>query len=312
MILSFLTTLTNKAQFHYRELFAPDIWNIGIIKQPIQSLLQNDIVGSEVIWMPAPSLGKYAADPFAIVTGDAIKIYYEQYDYENRTGTISSVNFNDNNWGTPDNVLKEDYHVSYPFILETDGSYYCIPESAHNNQLSLYSVDLKKNVLKFETTLLSNTRARDASIFQHDGTWWIFCTLDNGPNSCLHIYHSTNLFGPFIPHQNNPVKDDLRSARSAGTPFIANNNLYRPAQDCSESYGHQVTINKIVKLSLDEFEEVIIKTIEPIKDVPYPSGIHTLSSAGEYTLIDARRSHFVWANFTFQLNRKIKKLLGIK
>src|SRR5213596_456309 len=56
--------------------------------------------------------------------------------------------------------------------------------------------------------------------------------------------------GPWRPHPGNPVKVDVRSSRPAGGPFLFGGNLYRPAQDCSRTYGGGITINRVTHLSL--------------------------------------------------------------
>ena len=262
--------------------------------------------------MPTPKSGTYYADPFAINLGNKLHVYFEHYNYKDRKGVLSQLSFEAGIWSSSKlNVLDEEFHVSYPFLFVDEGVNYCVPESAEKNQVNLYAVDAENNKLKFVKTLLNDVRARDTSLIKYEGIWWMFCTLEDGPNSKLHLYHSPDILGPYVPHKNNAVKDDLSSARSGGTPFVANGSLYRPAQDCTESYGGKISINKVLKLNLEEFEETIEKTIEPITGSAYDMGIHTLSAAGEYTLIDGRTSTFIWSNFTFQLNRKIKKVLHL-
>ena len=127
------------------------------------------------------------------------------------------------------------------------------------------------------------------------------------------MYYAREIFGPYTAHQANPVKTDIRSSRPAGTPFYHNGYLYRPAQDCSVTYGGSIIINKINKLSPHEFDESVVKIIEPFKDTIYNKGIHTIAYAGDYTLVDGKRFTFIYDNYKFQLRRKINKLLfGLK
>jgi hypothetical protein len=65
--------------------------------------------------------------------------------------------------------------------------------------------------------------------------------------------------------------------------------LYRPAQDCSKKYGGAVVLNRVTKLTPSEFQEEQASIIAPYKNSPFPDGIHTTSSVGEYTLIDGKR-----------------------
>ena len=77
----------------------------------------------------------------------------------------------------------------------------------------------------------------------------------------IHQVHAQELEGPWRPHASNPVKIDVCSARSAGTPFLVDCALFRPAQDCSRSYGGRITINRVQKLSPTEFLEEIERAI---------------------------------------------------
>ncbi|HZD13418.1 MAG TPA: hypothetical protein VE177_07870, partial [Candidatus Binatus sp.] len=54
----------------------------------------------------------------------------------------------------------------------------------------------------------------------------------------------------------------------------------------------RIVINKILVLTPTDFQEKTVRVIEPYKETRYKSGLHTLSSAGEFTLIDGKRFRF--------------------
>jgi len=87
----------------------------------------------------------------------------------------------------------------------------------------------------------------------------------------------------------NPVKTDVRSSRPAGVPFWHHGELFRPAQDCSQTYGGQIAINKIRVLTPTEFREEVVKVVTPPAEGPYQMGVHTLSAVGDFTVIDGKR-----------------------
>jgi hypothetical protein len=93
------------------------------------------------------------------------------------------------------------------------------------------------------------------------------------------------------------VKIDVRSSRPAGAPFRVDGALYRPAQDCSSTYGARVNINRVAALSPTEFREEVAASVEPDARGDYPGGLHTLSRLGGRTLVDGKRSVFVAAEF---------------
>jgi hypothetical protein len=85
------------------------------------------------------------------------------------------------------------------------------------------------------------------------------------------------------------VKTDVRSSRPAGTPFVHEGSLYRPAQDCSRTYGGRIALNRIVTLTSEDFLEEPVALIEPVRSSRYPDGVHTVSAFGEHTLVDGKR-----------------------
>jgi hypothetical protein len=73
--------------------------------------------------------------------------------------------------------------------------------------------------------------------------------------------------------------------------------LYRPAQDCSNTYGARVVLNRVLVLTPGAFCEEAAATVDPDPKGRYPGGLHTLSKLGNQTLIDGKRSVFVAAEF---------------
>ncbi|MEI7980405.1 MAG: hypothetical protein WCI71_02045, partial [Bacteroidota bacterium] len=144
-------------------------------------------------------------------------------------------------------------------------------------------------------------------LFFFENRWWIFFTLRKHSNAHLYIYFSDSIKGEYMPHQRNPVKIDVRSSRPGGTPFTHEGILYRPAQDCSITYGGRIVINKVNRLSPFEFEEVPVTMVNPLKNSPFPKGLHTISQVGDFTLIDGKRYRLNHYFFKNQLRSKLRK-----
>jgi hypothetical protein len=142
---------------------------------------------------------------------------------------------------------------------------------------------------EFVATLLENFPAVDSTVFQHGDLYWLLCSPQEKSGSHLHAFYAREPFGPWVPHPSNPVKIDIRGARPAGPPFVVDGALYRPAQDSSRTYGGRVVINRVVALSPTEFAEVPHAHVGPEKDGPFGEGLHTVSFAGDYCVIDGKR-----------------------
>jgi hypothetical protein len=267
----------------------PD-WNIGILSRPIQGVLDDGDL--EITWLPLRP-DRFAADPFGVVRGGVLHVLFEDYDQRSGRGVISHVAVDAaGRVSDASRVLDAGVHASYPYLVEDDGAIYMLPETGDARRLTLYEAVEFPYRWRAARTLLEDVPAVDASVVKHDGTWWMFATrIDRGANQNLFIWHAPRLTGPWTAHAANPVKTDARSARSGGTPFVADGRLYRPSQDNSRIYGGQLVLNRVDVLTPTVFSETRVKTLEPRR--AYPDGLHTLSAVGDRTLIDGNRRHLV-------------------
>ncbi len=301
MLLFSWKLIRNQMRFHFRELFCPEQWNVAIVDQPLENVLEHGI--GKANWLPSQKSRFFRADPFGFEDGEDSLLLFEDYDQRLRRGKISARNES----GAAVDVFPDaEFHYSYPFILEYDGEIYCLPECIESRQLVLYQWN--RNQKKFERfkLLMENVQIADPTLCEKDGIWWLFCTHKELSNTALHLYFADSPFGPFKPHGNNPVKWDVNGARPAGPVFSKDGNWYRPAQDCNESYGSRVVIHQIDELSEYAFKEHPVKILEPV--APYNKGLHTISHWGNRTLIDGKVYRFSWSQLGYQLRRKFLKL----
>jgi len=265
-------------------------WGVGIVREPIQAFLRPGY-RPRVDWIPPLPGGVFLADPFGIARGGTIHLFGEVYDYRTSRGSLVSIPVPDRGpQGPAVPVLPQSVHASYPYLFEHDGAVYCVPETSAAREVRLYrAVELPAR-WEFVTVLLPGVAGVDGTVFRHGGRWWLACA-DGEVDPFVHLYlwHSPDLTGPWQPHSSNPVKADVRSARPGGTPFMHEGTLYRPAQDCSRTYGGRLVINRVTRLTPEEFEEEVAAVVEPFRDGPYPEGAHTLSAVGDVTLIDGKR-----------------------
>ncbi len=287
-------------------LLAHEQWNVGLIEAPIASLLEQPS-RLAVRWLCTPGPAEFFADPFGVIRHGRLTVLCEHLDYHVGRGVIVSVTPGDETPVSPVVLTpKPVVHLSYPYLLEHAAHLYCIPETHQAREVSLYELQRFPQEWKRVATLVTGAPLIDATVCTYQGRWWLFSTMpaSKGANAELHLWHADSLTGPWQPHRGNPVKIDVRSARPAGTPFLKDGVLYRPAQDCSRAYGGRVVINRVHQLDEKSFREEPVATVGPEHFTPYNDGVHTVSSVGELTLVDARRRQFVPAEFR-------RRLLGL-
>jgi hypothetical protein len=280
-------------------------WHVGIVRStPLQ--LTSGCRLPTIEWLPLPNdAHSYLADPFPIERDGRHYLLCEEYDYSSGRGAIVVLQRDeDGRWSAPRRVIEWPYHLSYPFVIEQDGRVYCVPESFESRRVVLYVADPFPHVWREEAVLLENFAAVDSTLLRHAGRWWLFCTnYDESDCTSLWIFHSERLRGPYVPHDNNPVKTDVSSSRPAGAFFRDGDALYRPAQDCSDRYGARLVVQRVVTLTTQAYSEEVVAVIEPDRRGPFPSGFHTISGCRDWSVVDGNRVAYNAAAMRSELRR---------
>jgi len=263
-------------------------WTVGIIESAPSAFL-DPTFRPRVRWLEGPR-HESLADPFVVDThSQGITLLCERWTSAGGRGRIVRLTASRADVRIQEE-FHEPHHVSYPFVVRDENVTYCVPERHESGCLALYRID--DTGWHFERTLLA-LAAVDATLFRHEGRWWLFTGDESRlSNVNLFAYSAHTLCGPWRSHVRNPIKTDVRSARSAGPPFVVDGNLIRPAQDCSQTYGGAIAFNRVDRLDDFEFSETVVARFDPRQLDGSWDGCHTLSFAGRVCAIDARRDRF--------------------
>jgi hypothetical protein len=292
MVLFFYKIGKRKILFNLNYKLRRFQWNIGVIYEPIENLLDNN-TNLEIHWYPLKKSDNFfLADPFGQIIDETVFLLCEKCDMDTGFGELTTIELKNNVYSNPKIFFTElTCHLSYPYMFNYQGETYLVPESRQNQSILLFKAEKFPEKWVLVNTIAKDITASDSTIFYFNDMWWLMYTDQSiGENSSLCILYSKSLFGQWKSHPGNPVKQDIRSARPAGTPFIKDKILYRPSQDCSRVYGGKIRINKVKIMTTSQYLEETVTIINPSQ--PYSQGTHTISSVGNYTLIDGCRSVF--------------------
>lgn len=307
-----------KIKFVYKKIkrqFTFQQWNIGTIQQPIANVMNNNSL-KKINWWTPPPAPICLADPFPVVIDDRLFVLAEKFSYIDQVGMIHSFKTDANgNSAESNEAIHFPFHLSYPSVVAKNGAVFATFEAIKSSEIAIYECK-KFPHLWVQSSVISKGKFTDPTLFEYDGRWWVFATsydtYSEGNVSLYAWYSESGLNGNWKPHLQNPIKCDIESSRSAGTPFFKDGKLFRPSQNCAQHYGHSIFINEIQLLTPTEFSEKKVKAIFP--NTLYPDGIHHLAGAGEWTVVDGRRDQFsisigltkIWyyLNLKFGLIRK--------
>jgi hypothetical protein len=280
-------------------------FSIGIVEDDLETVIKNKRNIKSVKWLKTDHFSKSFADPFIFVKANGkINILAEKFTTGKLDGKICLINYDNlNGFSSPQILLEDDRHFSYPFIyVEGDKMFVILTEL--KGSVLLYEYDEIKQKL-FNEKVICDMPLLDATFIKANNRFWVFGSLHNSDN--LHIYYADNLAGPYKPHTRNPVKNNLNGSRPAGNFITINGDIYIPLQNCSNYYGESITINKIIKLTPDEFEYEDYMTIKADKNDEYNFGIHTINAAGNFIVVDGQKGHF---QPFLQIIRAIKRMFS--
>jgi hypothetical protein len=195
------------------------------------------------------------ADPFPIVHGETLYVFYEKL-LPGGVGTIACARTADlRHFEDLGVILAEPHHLSYPFVFMDGADALLLPEAKQSGEVALYEFASFPFGPRKIRSLLTG-RYVDSFLLKKDGLWYLFTTSGRG----LEIFFTDDLrSGAFSPHPRNPVVTDPRYSRSGGGPFEIDGSPVRVAQDCSESYGRNVSLVRIDELSPDRYAETLVR-----------------------------------------------------
>jgi beta-xylosidase len=202
----------------------------------------------------------FVADPFMLRRDHTWYMFFEVMSTTTKFGEIGLATSNDAlNWTYDRIVLKEPFHLSYPYVFEWQKQYYMLPETLGAGAVCLYkALDFPYNWSV--VARLIDSRLADPSIVRFHDRWWLFACSTPYQHDTLRLYCADELTGPWTEHPKSPlVQNDKCRARPAGRILKFGNRLFRFAQDCTPQYGASVRAFEITNLTKDSYAEVELR-----------------------------------------------------
>ncbi len=246
-----------------------------------------------------PPKDRFWADPFLIEKNEKQYLFIEELPFATDKGHLSVIEIKeDGSLSDPVVILDKPYHLSYPFIFESDEKYYMIPESYEDKSIQVYECTSFPFEWKHKMNLMSDLSAFDTTLYFYNEKWWMFTLITEqkggGHNDELFLFFAdTPLTKEWNSHPQNPIVSDVRSARPAGNVYEENGKLIRPSQDCGRKYGYGFNLNEIEVMTETEYREKRILKVLPDWDKSL-SRTHSFNHLPGLTVIDAvvQRSRF--------------------
>jgi hypothetical protein len=237
-------------------------WSIGVYSgdsplrlAPAEGVANPVLTGTQVSDVPA----LFVADPFMIKVGQRWHMFFEVWNRRSNKGEIGlAVSDDGKSWGYQRIILAEPFHLSYPYVFESEGTYYMVPESWRANCIRLYRATHFPAEWTFVQALLNDCDCGDSSLFYAGDRWWLLGGTGVLPYRAdtLHLFHAENLLGRWRQHPKSPiVRSNVHIARPAGRVQVQDGRIIRYAQDCDGGYGLRVRALEVTELTTRQYRE---------------------------------------------------------
>ncbi len=195
------------------------MWSIGIYTgdspfqlQPPANEANPVLTNADVTDVPA----EFVADPFMINHAGRWHMFFEVKNSETERGEIGLATSDDAfSWTYQQIVLKEPFHLSYPYVFEWQGEHYMIPETLGAAAVCLYKADDFPMRWSRQPKLIDGAYA-DPSIVRFDDLWWLFVCSKPYGHDMLRLYFARDLDGPWKEHPRSPIIRERQVPRAPG------------------------------------------------------------------------------------------------
>lgn len=255
------------------------------------------------------------ADPFLFVQNDTLFLFYEKQTYWEPATIEMTCTTDLHTWTKPRTVLKEHFHLSYPYVFKYNDAVYMIPETHKIKEIRLYKANNAITSFTYYKTLNNENKIFvDSSLYISPEKVYLFTTSIDSDIQ-LHLFVSDNIEGPYTEHINSPIAKGFKYGRNGGGIVSINNELYRVNQNCLTSYGENLNIFNIKDISPNSYKETLyIENLISNNNSFYKDGGHHFSVAhfkgNTIVATDAKESRcFLMAQLNTNLKNSIKTLL---
>ena len=237
------------------------LWSIGIctgsslLKLHLPRTIPNPVLTRQEV---SDVRALFVADPFLVQAKQTWHMFFEVYNFDSDRGEIGWATSNDGlTWEYKRIVLRENFHLSYPYVFEWENRFYMIPETHQAKSVRLYEARQFPEDWVCTDELLTGRPFSDSSLFYYNNHWWLLSeTSSEARFDTLRLYHANDLRGPWQEHPKSPiVQGDSKIARPAGRVIVSPESIIRFAQDCSIIYGTQVRAFEITELTTATYRE---------------------------------------------------------
>lgn len=249
-------------------------------------------VGDDCYSSVFPSNRFSYADPFVYQYNGKTAIFVELMDYYYGWGTIGVFEIINDRVSGFKEIIRENYHMSFPNVFCHGNDIYMIPETYSDNGIHLYKC--LEFPYKWEklSDLITGVHLVDHALLDDDFTYVISYDIDRKCSRFFSLNWDVMKLEEFYPLGSHSDE------RPGGSFYRSDNKLFRVIQDCQNRYGEYLKIYEVTELNKDKISEQLYKTVK-IDDLSFDKNtgfdrVHQYSKSVDYEVVDFTYNRFYW------------------
>ena len=270
-----------KIQLIYGKLFGGGEWKVAYRRVSDKNAKYKTIEAPEGTWI---------ADPLLYEENGEHYLFVELFNKKKDKAGIGYYSFINGEPVFQKQIIEQPYHMSYPYVFYWNGEHYMIPESAAGNTVDLYKAVRFPDEWILDNNLIHGEKYVDTTVVHFDGKLYAlgYTKTDNGWKL---TYFSLDMQQKRLQK----VYEEFfveNKGRPAGP--ILQEEMIRPAQDCSRLYGKSIIWYKVDDMNESVFQEHPIRTMT-VADLAIEGKadrVHTYSRDTMFEVVDLRFGKF--------------------
>lgn len=249
----------------------------------------------------------WAADPMVFRHEGKTYIFAELYDYASYRGVIGVTEFDGERFGPWTEVLREDTHLSYPFVFSRGKEIYMIPENRFGGKLSAYRAVEFPYTWECCKIILEDVEWVDTTLIPDGDGYLGFTESLRQPMTDYRIRLDRELD---LVECTPDISGSDNCHRCGGPMFRHEGKLVRVTQDCADDYGQALFFRICDPETLAEEYSVRLTPHQLRLDRKlFLQGMHTYSTAGDFEVIDLKTRRLIPLNLYYRIRSKLNWLL---
>lgn len=260
-------------------------WTIAYRRRCDGKTVLDDLSGP---FCAVPNTWRYwRADPFLFEKEGKTYLFAELFDRVKARGVLGCCELTDAGAKRWEVIIDEPFHLSYPFIFQRGDEIYLIPESYKSGKIILYKAVRFPKKWEKARNLVDLVAVDSTIVDMSDGSYMITVRIVNAEAELVIMRLNEQMEPKNLRILSQ--KDDP-NVRPAGKAFYWKDQLIRPAQDCTKTYGYGLNFFRVAMLDDTHYSEELMRKVLPeditIQGVRNPQGMHTYNFTDQYEVID--------------------------